>query len=104
MNLNLQNILSSTLTGFMSTFFAPASKDSQLQEIPYLYSGSNVICADGIDPQKLEIIEEGNLLIIQGSQFKENQLFNFRKVYQFRNLNQQIKNIEICGKDLVVII
>jgi len=102
MNLNLQNIFSSTFSGLVSVFLPQVKKASTQQDIPYLFCGNNVVCAEGMDMSHLEIIEEGQLLIVQGTQIKNNEVLSLRRVYQFRNPQQFIKSIAISGNELII--
>ncbi|HMS69169.1 MAG TPA: hypothetical protein PKD18_13570 [Saprospiraceae bacterium] len=102
MNLNLQNIFTSTFSGLVSVFIPQAKQPSVQQDYPYLFCGSNVVSAEGMDLNNLEVIEEGQLLIVQGTQLKNNQVLRLRKVYQFRNAQQFIKSIDISGNELII--
>ena len=92
MNLNLQNIIPSTVNSFIAYLFSnPAIEISE--KYPYLNMGINILDIEGIDPAKMEILEEGSLLIIQGLCFQNDQILPFRKVFKFRRKDQSLKSI-----------
>lgn len=98
MNMNLQNILSPSLSAYLSALFSKsgsyATDFDSAESFPYLNVGHTLIDLEGISPEFTEIMEEDDLLIIQGTQIKEGISFPFRKIYRFRNKNHLIKNIQ----------
>lgn len=103
MNLNLQNILPSSLAGLIHSFFVNQSINYLVDGVPYLSSGENHIRMDGVDPSKFEIIEEDGYLIVQGFECRGEQLTSIKKVFRFRNDSQKIKSIKVYGEELIIL-
>lgn len=92
MNLNLQNILPTTINSFIASLFTSSAVEI-IDNYPCLNMGVNILDIEGFDPEKMEILEEGNLLIIQGVSSQDGHILPFRKVFKFRSKTQSLKSI-----------
>lgn len=92
MNLNLQNILPTTINSFIASLFTSSAVEI-IDNYPYLNMGVNILDIEGFDPEKMEILEEGNLLIIQGVSSQNGRILPFRQVFKFRTKTQSLKSI-----------
>ena len=92
MNMNLQNIIPASINNFIAVLFAPNAAQTE-GTFPYLNMGETQVEIADLDPVKLEVIEDGDLLILQSLTYTEEGPQPFRKVFRFRNKNQFLKSI-----------